>query len=291
MLRALLASVAVAAALPPPVALFQFQEARAPYVSTGLERYALVDGNATHPIVTAAVPGGAPFGARAALFSGLGGANNSARLFAARGDAPGLTRGIAGPGARVTIVAWVRLAAAAPGDPLVAGAWDEYGTEGGRTGARQYALFLNLAACRSAPEYPGGAAAHVSPVGGPTPGSAYCETAACDPRGLSQSAWHCLANTYDGAAIRVFVNGTLAGNGARNPYALGGGIYDAERTGGFGAEFGVGLNRINATVDGAADGWRWANRFEGLLGGVAVWNVSLTEPDVAGACRLGAGFA
>jgi len=295
------APAAPAAAAPPPapVALFTFQEARAPYYASarGAERYALLDGNASHPIVMVAVApgggggGGAPFGARAALFPPGAGANNSARLFAPRAAAPGLTSGIAGPAATVTLVAWVQLPpGGVRGGPLVAGAWDEYGAVGGRTGARQYALFLNLAACRSAPEYPGGAAAHVSPVGGPTPGSAYCETAACDPRPLAPGAWHCLANAYDGAAIRAYVNGTLVANGPRNPFPLAGGIYDAEAVGGAGAEFGVGLNRVNATADGARDGFAWANRFEGLLGGLAVYNASLSAAHVAAACAMGAGF-
>ena len=187
-------------------------------------------------------------------------------------------------------MAWVQLLGAVVGGPFVAGAWDEFGFEGGRTGARQYALFLNLGACRSAPTFTNGAAAHISPVGGPTPGSLYSQTAACDPRTLAPDAWHCIANTYDGAAIRAWVNGTLVANGPRNPFPLTGGIYDAERVGGFGAEFGVGLNRVNATDDGAVGGWHWENRFEGLLGGIAVWNVSLSDADVASACRLGAGF-
>lgn len=284
------AAAAPALAIPAPVALFTFQEARAPYYSTGLERYALLDGNASRPIGTRAARG-APFGARAALFPPAGVPhNNSARLYAPRAAAPGITSRIAGPNATVSLVAWVQLLAGVAGGPLVAGAWDEFGVEGGRTGARQYALFINLAACRSAPTFNGGAAAHVSPVGGPTPGSAYCETAACDPRALAPGAWACLANTYDGADIRAYVNGTLVANGARNPFPLAGGIYDAEAVGGFGAEFGVGLNRVNATADGARDGYAWANRFEGLLGGVAVYNESLSAADVAAACSMGAGF-
>ena len=283
------ALTAVAAIIPPPVALFAFQEAGAPFFSTGLERYALLDGNASSPITTVALPSGAPFGARAAHFPPPAFANNSARLYAPRDAAASITRGIAGPHARVTIVAWVRLLGAVVGGPFIAGAWDEYGLVGGRTGARQYAIFLNLGACHSAPSFTNGAAAHISPVGGPTPGSLYSQTAACDPRTLAPDAWHCIANTYDGTAIRAWVNGTLVANGARNPFPLVGGIYDAERVGGFGAEFGVGLNRVNATSNGSVGGWRWTNRFEGLLGGVAVFNTSLT--DVAAACRLGAGFA
>jgi hypothetical protein len=285
---ALLLSAAAWAA-PQPVALFTFQEERAPYASSGAEPYELLDGNSSHPIVTRAARG-APFGARAALFDAPASFNNSARLFAPRAAAPGITSGIAGPSATVTIVAWVQLLAPVSGGPFVAGAWDEFGVEGGRTGARQYALFINLAACRSAPSFNGGAAAHISPVGGPTPGSPYCETAACDPRAVSPGSWQCLANAFDGQAIRAYVNGTLIANGDRNPFPLTGGIYDAERVGGFGAEFGVGLNRVNASANGARDGFHWSNRFEGLLGGIAVYNESLSDAEVAAACSMGAGF-
>ena len=105
------------------------------------------------------------------------------------------------------------------------------------------------------------------------------------------SMLHVGGKEHDGAAIRAYVNGSLVANGDRNPFPLTGGIYDAECVGGFGAEFGVGLNRVNATSDGATGGWHWMNRYEGLLGGIAVWNESLAEADVADACRLGAGVA
>jgi hypothetical protein len=285
----LLLSAATAWAAPSPVALWTFQESGAPYASSGAEPYQLLDGNASHPITTR-VAQGAPFGARAALFSVPFSSNNSARLYAPRAAAPGVTRDIAGPTATVSIVAWVQLLAPVSGGPFVAGAWDEFGVVGGRTGARQYALFLNLGACHSAPHFANGAAAHISPVGGPTPGNPYSETAACDPRVVSPGSWQCIANTYDGTNIRAYVNGSFVDNGARNPFPLTGGIYDAERVGGFGAEFGVGLNRVNASADGALDGYRWANRFEGLLGGIAVYNESLSAADVAAACQMGAGF-
>lgn len=269
---------------PAPLALFKFQETSAPYMSTVGNAYALVDGNSSAPIVTEVVPGGGVFGPRAVRFNPVDNSNNSARLFAPRAAAPLITSGISGPTARVTIVAWVQMKQGA--EAFIAGAWDEYGRVGGRTGARQYALFTNLAVCHSAPTYVAGAAAHISPVGGPTPGYPYSETAACDPRPLPDEAWVCLAGTYDDEAIRVYVNGTFISNGERNPYPLLGGIYDAEGSGGFGAEFGVGLNRINATADGAKDGYRWANRFEGLIGGIAVYNVTLNDADVAAACNL-----
>lgn len=174
---------------------------------------------------------------------------------------------------------------------LVAGVWDEYGVEGGSTGARQYAIFTNLGKCQSSAtnnSYRGGLAAHLSPVGGPTPGQRFCATAACDPRELAPAAWHCLANVYDGAAIFAYVNGTLVANGASNPYPLEGGIFSPQGLPGrIGAEFGVGANRVNSTVGGPP---HWSNTWSGLIGGIAVWDSALSIGDVRAFCDTAAGF-
>ena len=289
----LLSLGALAAPLPPPLALWDLQEPTGrPRVSRGTAGpYELLDGDLDHPIPTTAVPGGAPFGALAASF-GPRPFNSSARLFAPRAAVPALTEGIAGPAARVTLIAWVSLPTA-NFSGMVAGVWDEFGVEGGATGARQYALFLNLGTCQGGgggATYAHGLAGHISNVGGPTPGSRYCTTAACDPRRLAGApAWHCLATTYDGADIRAYVNGTFAPNSARNPFPLTGGIWDPSRAPGrVGAEFGVGANRVNTTAGGPPT---WTNRFIGLLGGVAVWDRALSEADVGRACALAPGFA
>ena len=276
---------------PSPLVLWKFQEPTGtPRISSGLYHYSLIDGNTSNPIETVTVPSGAPFGPFAASFTSLS-YNNSARLFAARDAAPAITKGIAGPDATVTIMAWVSLPVGKIAEGLVAGVWDEYGVEGGKTGARAYALFLNLAKCSpsNGSAYLGGLAAHISPVGGPTPGDKFCSTAACDPRHLASSpSWHCLANTYDGKDIRAFVNGTFVVNAARNPFPLAGGIFDPTKLPGrIGAEFGVGANRVNST-DNAP--YHWSNTFTGLLGGIAVWDTALSQDDVASACSLGQGF-
>ena len=148
------------------------------------------------------VPGGAPFGPRALKFD-LQTSNNSARLFASRLSAPAITEGISGPTATVTLQAWVSIPGGV-GEGLVAGVWDEYGILGGSTGARAYAIFVNLGKCASANGsiYAGGLAAHISPIGGPTPGDKFCSTAACDPRKLgSYPAWHCLTTVWSGAHL------------------------------------------------------------------------------------------
>jgi hypothetical protein len=276
--------------LPAPLAFWDLQEptghARISRGSAG--PYALLDGNTSAPIKTTAVPGGAPFGNFAAEFSPRS-SNNSARLYAPRAAVPRITDGIGGPAAQVTVVAWVSVPAGGV-EGMVAGVWDEYGVHGGTTGARQYAIFLNLGKCAPAngSQYNGGLAGHISPVGGPTPGQRFCVTAACDPRRLAPAVWHCLATTYDDANIVVYVNGTFQENKMRNPFPLAGGIWSpSNEPGRVGAEFGVGANRINETVGGP---FLWANRYVGLIGGIAVWDVALSAGDVARACALGRGF-
>jgi hypothetical protein len=284
----LLASVG---AIAPPLAFWHFQEATAPYISSGSAGpYELIQGNVSHPILTTP-SSGAPFGSRAAYFGPHGAGNNSARLFAPREAVPAITEGLSGPNATVSIVAWVSVPSEFKPAGMVAGVWDEYGVEGGSTGARAYALFLDLATCGASggSAYANGLAAHISPVGGPTPGNRYCTTAACDSRVLAPSpAWHCLAGTYDGSFIRAYVNGTLVRNAWRNPFNLTGGIFSPTGLPGrVGAEFGVGANRINATVGAPPE---WSNVFSGLLGGLAVWGQALEVEEVAQACALATGF-
>lgn len=268
------------AAIQPPLALWRFQDSgkTGPFISSGSAGpYVLRQGNASSPVTSEVVQNG-PFGPRAVFFAPTSG-NNSQRLFAPRDDVPALA-GIEGVNATVTLMVWVQLPFGAPAS-LVAGVWDEYGIVGGTTGARAYAVFLRLGACDNAPEYHGGAAAHISPIGGPTPPSPYCTTAACDPRPLDNTSWHCISTTYDGEVITSAVNGSVVGNGARNPFPLQGGIFKPGPAR-VGAEFGVGGNRVNASTYGM---WRWTNRFAGYLGGVAVWNTSLAPAELTEACR------
>ena len=99
-------------------------------------------------------------------------------------------------------------------------------------------------------------------------------TAACDPRPLALDAWHCIANVYDGANVTAYVNASAPRNGAANPFPLEGGIFSPEAAGKEGAEFGVGVTE-------AAEDY---NHFRGLLGGLAVFDVPLTQPQLARVC-------
>lgn len=270
---------------PPPLAptdalaFWAFQEPTgAPRVSSGVHAYVLHDANASAPIPCA--PGGV-FGAHAAQFVARG-ANNTARLFARRGDVPALTTALSGANATVTLLAWVNPAGGLR-EGMVAGVWDEHNA------ARQYALFTDLGACSDARVWKGGLAAHVSNCGGATPNHTYCVTRACDPRALPTGAWHCLANVYNGTHIVAYVNGSLVENGRDNPFFYPGGIYAPEAAGKEGAEFGVGANAI--TPGGGTGGWpTWANAWEGLVGGLAVFGQGLSVAQVREVCGAARGF-
>ena len=128
------------------------------------------------------------------------------RLEAPRTSVPTVAS-IAGPNATVTVVAWVQLLDPLQGGSYVGGVWQE------NTAARQFALFLDgTGGC----PVKDGLVAHVSAEGGPSPGEQYCRSRACGATTLAPGAWHCLANVYDGAAIRAFVNGTLDDAGGSN---------------------------------------------------------------------------
>lgn len=250
---------------PVPVSFWKFQEPTgSARLSSGVYNYALTDGDLSHPIEQ--VDGGL-FGTYAAYFSA---ASDDQRLRANRSSVPALTIDIAGPSAVVSMVAWIkRINQSAPfSKGFLAGVWGDTGIE-----ARQYAMYFDLGMCFSAPTYLNGFAAHVSPTGGPTPGHEYCVTGACDPRSLSASDWHCVTHTYDGLNIRAYVNATLASNGDYNPFPLVGGIYSPEAAGKPGAEFGVGVSMSFGD-----------NQYEGLLGGLAVFNATLTPAEVAEVC-------
>ena len=146
--------------------------------------------------------------------------------------------------------------------------------------ARQYALYFDLGTCNGEAGHGGvryarGLAAHISNSGGATPGHPYCVTAACDPRPLVASDWHCVANVYDGQSIHAYVNGTLGTNGAVNPYPYPGGVYspEAANRSSAGAEFGVGVSMSFGV-----------NQYMGLLGGLVVYNESLTAAQVMQVC-------
>ena len=179
-----------------------------------------------------------------------------------------------GKDAQVSGVAWVRRP-----DPAawqaIAGGWDETRKK------RQYCLFLNAPRGTRADEmvrYPlaNRIHGHVSAIGGPTPGNAFCITYSSGATEIPLREWRCLAMTYDGKASRVYVDGRLDAMEQYNPFPYPDGLFEG---GPDGADFTVGaVHRSN----------EWGNFFGGQIGGLAVFRRALGEAEMQ---ALAAGVA
>ncbi len=191
-------------------------------------------------------------------------------LCAPRAACPALD--VHGAAAAVSVVAWIKREPApvelADSCQAIAGMWNEHGR-------RQYCLFLNLRIWNSAEQV----GAHVSRVGGPTPGHPYCMDAAIGATKVPFGRWVCVAATYDGSSARAYLNGALDARGDRNPYHYPGGLFDG---GPNGADFTVGAVARPETVTPEFQevGHVVANRFHGLLGGLAVFNRALPAAEL-----------
>jgi hypothetical protein len=206
------------------------------------------------------------FGLYAARFSH----ESAGSLVIPRAACPALN--LHGPKAQVTLIAWIKRAPTLPEEKglcqAVAGMWNEHSK-------RQYCLFLNLRIHESAEQV----GAHVSSVGGATPGFKYCMDAAIGATPVPANVWQCVAITYDGKYARAYLNGRLDARGERNPYRYEGGIFDG---GADGADFTVGAVLRPERVDAQfiAHGSTLANRFYGLLGGLAVYHRALSAAEI-----------
>jgi hypothetical protein len=140
----------------------------------------------------------------------------------------------------------------------VAGIWNETAKK------RQYCLFLNLRIWNSAEQVCG----HVSAIGGPTPGYRYCMTASIGGTPVSKGEWHTAAFTYDGHHARSYLDGRLDVRDGFNPYEYPDGLFDGGEDG---ADFTVGA------VDRSGE---MGNFYNGLLGGLAVFNRALSEEEL-----------
>lgn len=171
---------------------------------------------------------------------------------------------IHGPDAQLSVVAWVkRRRSSYGGCQAVAGMWNEHGW-------RQYCLFLNLHIHDSAEQV----GAHVSAIGGPTPGEKYCMDAAIGATPIPFDTWSCIAMTYDGHQAAAWLDGRLDHRGARNPYSYPEGIFNGGSTG---SDFTVGAVARPEWVDEnrRPHGAVTANPYHGLLGGLAVYRRAL----------------
>jgi hypothetical protein len=174
---------------------------------------------------------------------------------------------IHGAQAQVTVIGWIKRERPNAWQ-TIAGVWDE------SRGKRQYCLFLNgskrtdattmtRVACKDVFQ------GHVSDVGGPTHGEEFCISYATSGTPIPFSAWQCLAMTFDGKEVRLYLNGTFDQAMGSNPFPHSKGLYDG---GDEGADFTVG----SVSVRGKP-----GNFFGGLLGGLAVFDRALSPEQIS----------
>lgn len=198
---------------------------------------------------------------------------NGGYLRGARDECAALN--IYGTDAQVSVAAWLkREKVDYKGCQVLAGVWNEHGR-------RQYCLFLNLGIWESREQV----GAHVSRIGGATPGYKYCMDAAIGQTPLPFNVWQCCAMSYDGEWARAYLNGKLDERGERNPYHYPGGLFNGSP---HGADFTVGAVERPERVDDDFQeyGAVVANPFHGLLGGLAVYNRALTDEEMASLSAL-----
>lgn len=174
----------------------------------------------------------------------------------------------------VTVVAWVKWTGEQTG--FVAGMWNEY-KDGGK---RQYGLFVSL------PYYNGKdqVCGHISYTGKPTPPFPYSIDYSASEGKVPMNEWCCVAFTYDGTYIRSYLNGvfekrdeeliehTKGFDGypeglrqCKNPYYF---------------PYGIGDNGSDFTVGAVLLKNGMGNFFKGQIGGIAVYDKSLSDDDM-----------
>ena len=210
-------------------------------------------------------------------------------LRAEREGVPGLD--LHGQGQEVTVVAWVKRESDRVWQ-YIAGMWDEgdaahqgrpSGTGEGAPG-RQYGLFMSGAWQADHATYERARAEHqamgyVSATGGATPGHPFAFDYATGATRIEKGRWYMLAYTFDGAALRVYVDGRLDANGNYNPFYYDGPIYDGGEDG---ADFTVALRRVPkwpSYPEGVPEN---AAGFDGRIGGLAVYDRALTGQEIEG---------
>lgn len=241
------------------VAFWDFQEeSEQPRISRGLQALELQ----VHGVVERVEDG--VFGDYGARFCGQG------YLSAPRGENRNQALFIGGPGAQVSLVAWLKREKR-PDDrccEFVAGVWNEHSL-------RQYALFLDLRIHDGFQQL----GAHISRTGGQTPGFKYCMEAAMGQTPVAFGEWICAAISYDGRVAKTYLNGVLDERAGRNPLPLEGPLFDG---GADGSDFSVGATPRPETVDAdfKPHGSVVANPFYGVLGGLAIYKRALSSEEI-----------
>ena len=109
-------------------------------------------------------------------------------------------------------------------------------------------------------------------VGGPTPGHPWCMDASIGATPVPFDLWQCVAFSYDGRAVRSYLNGRLDAREGRNPYIYPQGL------------FAGGADGSDFTVGAVHRSHQMGNWFAGDLGGLAVFSRALSDLEME---RLG----
>ncbi|WP_339921944.1 LamG-like jellyroll fold domain-containing protein [uncultured Cyclobacterium sp.] len=173
----------------------------------------------------------------------------------------------------VTVMAWVKWEGKTG---FVGGMWNEY-TDGGK---RQYGLFVDL------PHYNGAAqvCGHISYSGGPTPPFPYSCDYAASKQKLTKGKWHYIAFTYDGEYIKAFLDGEFQErapepiNNTKGFEGLPEGLTHSKNPYLF--EDGMGNNGSDFTVGAVVLSRGMGNFFNGLIGGLAVFDRVLEDKEM-----------
>lgn len=181
---------------------------------------------------------------------------------------------INGKGRGVTAVAWIKWTGEQTG--FVGGMWNEY-QDGGK---RQYGLFVSLPYYNGENEVCG----HISFTGKPTPPFPYSIDYSASAQEVPAGEWVCVAFTYNGTYIRSYLNGVFQGREpelinntkgfdgypeglkqSKNPY------YFPDGIGNNGSDFTVGAVLLKQGM---------GNYFNGLIGGLAIFDRALSEDEL-----------
>jgi len=181
---------------------------------------------------------------------------------------------ISGKKSEVTVIAWIKWNGKA--NSFVGGLWNEY-QDGGK---RQYGLFVSL------PYYNGQdqVCGHISQSGHATPPFPYSIDYSASAQKVPVNEWCCVAFTYDGEYIKSYLNGEFQ---KREPELI-------NNTAGFEGSpdglvqsknpyyfpFGMGNNGSDFTVGAVLLKNGMGNFFEGLIGGLAVFDRALDDDEM-----------
>lgn len=250
------------ASIPGLIAFWDFSEPRAPFVSkAGRGRLALFNGTGSKVRKGATSPTG-----NSVVFNG-----SSDYLIIQPSDIGALNIGSRGKSSVTVLALYKRAAVAAT--HFIGGIWREDNNDP----RRQYGLFESL------PMYGGNrkVCMHISKTGGPSAGLPYSRDYSANGVSEIDFTWEWVAGTYDGAAIKSYLNGKFEpytgytepgspnGQGLtydKNPYVFTEGLNSAP------AEFTVGACKLTSG---------YSNFAIGELALLAVFDTALTAQQIA----------